>query len=405
MIIKSNTLKQKIMRTLKFLFLLFVCATLSFCEKDKSIDCTTCESNDFVMSKVSILGKLFNLKNFTDKKSSDVFMYQSVGNFDEFSSVLKILDSDAATMLNIDDLLGLIVYTNDKEVNKNHDYNIDKNDIEGILLYYKDHNTKNMIVKLFRNKNGFFTPHDISNSKTNNITSNDISDIASLMSDNKSKTSIAFINFLDLPSSNYVINDLQRNINKHKAIKSKLNKEIKSENSGCRVSPCYTNSNGNCTASGNSWTCSKPCGKNQLQVYTESNSNYNYNHTLIDADLYSFRNNYLAVNSGGQSITNMYYKLSSTLEYQNLTLEYCIKTMDIITEVVLPLAKELETNPNSTTHILINNTNRNKLINHLILTKNIYTNSDSKNDIDTLITKINLITNKSNFYITKNLQL
>ena len=87
---------------------------------------------------------------------------------------------------------------------------IDKNDIEGILLYYKDHNTKNMIVKLFRNKNGFFTPHDISNSKTNNITSNDISDIASLMSDNKSKTSIAFINFLDLPSSNYVINDLQR---------------------------------------------------------------------------------------------------------------------------------------------------------------------------------------------------
>lgn len=152
MIIKSNTLKQKIMRTLKFLFLLFVCATLSFCEKDKSIDCTTCESNDFVMSKVSILGKLFNLKNFTDKKSSDVFMYQSVGNFDEFSSVLKILDSDAATMLNIDDLLGLIVYTNDKEVNKNHDYNIDKNDIEGILLYYKDHNTKNMIVKLLETK-------------------------------------------------------------------------------------------------------------------------------------------------------------------------------------------------------------------------------------------------------------
>lgn len=79
-----------------------------------------------------------------------------------------------------------------------------------------------------------------------------------------------------------------------------------------------------------------------------------------------------------------------------------IETFNIISSKIIPLVLKLKENPNST-EILINNETNQLLISYLVMIKTKFTDIDSKNRIDHLITKLNHFSNKSNNFVTTNL--
>lgn len=118
--------------------------------------------------------------------------------------------------------------------------------------------------------------------------------------------------------------------------------------------------------------------------------------------MHKFKDDYLSIHSGGDDIINTYYDLSRTLKIEDLTLEFCIETFDLIAYDIVPMTNKLLDNPNSN-DILIDNSSKIKILNYLFEIKEIYSDTESKNKIQNLIDKINYFSNKSNNFITSNL--
>ncbi|WP_395044437.1 hypothetical protein [Flavobacterium sp.] len=119
--------------TLASLILIFL--ILQSCEKEIANDqCTTCESKDYVLSETKLLTKDFTLKKFTDKQSGYTFMYKQQEDFNELS---YLFDELKLKKIELESILGIIVFTKNQEINKKHEYNIKKKDIKGVLLYLK----------------------------------------------------------------------------------------------------------------------------------------------------------------------------------------------------------------------------------------------------------------------------
>jgi hypothetical protein len=110
----------------------------------------------------------------------------------------------------------------------------------------------------------------------------------------------------------------------------------------------------------------------------------------------------LSIHSGGDDIINTYYDLSKTFKIDDLSVEFCVETFDLITTEIVPMTNDLLDNPYSS-DVLINNSSKTKILNYLYEIKEIYTGIESKNKIQNLIDKINHFSNKSNNFITSNL--
>ena len=84
------------------------------------------------------------------------------------------------------------------------------------------------------------------------------------------------------------------------------------------------------------WWGGNGCAKNRVQEKLEDSEIFNYDFITIDDDLHSFRDAYLSVISGGDKVIHDYYFLSDNLPLENVNLELCIRTFDLIENEVVP---------------------------------------------------------------------
>lgn len=225
--------------------------------------------------------------------------------------------------------------------------------------------------------------------------------ISSLLFDQQINTTISFIDFYNLPKNRYPLE-----------LQDKLKGEMKLTHKAPRPDcgrPCEMGGGEDCTGYYDEgyfpmWYCETSiCSKNSVEdkLFEANYSNYDY--TNIDNVLHSFKNNYLFTHEGGQNYITMYYNLSGTLPMENLTIPLCLETMDLIISDVMPLASNIESNPNLNSNILITTETKNRIISYLNKIRDVYNDQDSKNKIDQLIIKIEFFSNKSNNFITSNL--
>jgi hypothetical protein len=167
-------MKKSIINLLVMMTFITFYTLISCNEENKTAICTTCESEDFEMSEINLLGKSFNLKSFKSESDNSVFMYQPQKNFNELEYILKYFETNGVMPIKRESVLGVVIYTKNQEDSKNHNYIIKGKEINGILIYLKDKKSDNIIAKIFKNINGHFIENKLSNSKTRFVSTNDM---------------------------------------------------------------------------------------------------------------------------------------------------------------------------------------------------------------------------------------
>jgi hypothetical protein len=211
-------------------------------------------------------------------------------------------------------------------------------------------------------------------------------------------TAIAFIDFSGLPKTNLTESDFQEKLKHNTVFAGSMSKR------SC-VQPCPgTTPNAACTAQegqtgGESWFC-VPTGKCPKEDVDETTGPDPEHLAQQNYSLRSFRDNYLLNSSGGRQFVNLYYGLN--VPKGNLTIPFCLETLELVDRVI-PLLADLEKNPNSNT-ILIDSSTKDKLIEYLKEVKLLYNDSSSKSKIDDIIIHVNVLSNRSNVYITHYLE-
>lgn len=259
-----------------------------------------------------------------------------------------------------------------------------------------------LYVRIFKIENGKISEHKLSNSFTNTISLNNEYDISILLFKSKMKTFITFCDGNDL--------SIKKNIN------SNLDENLENEflNAGLERKPKVCDNcdardtNGDCIMESDGQggvynSCDEaPCSSEEVERKLKSSDILSYDYIQLNLDLHKFRDDYLSIHSGGDDIINTYYDLSKTLKIDDLSLEFCVETFDLITTEIVPMTNDLLDNPYSS-DVLINNSSKTKILNYLYEIKEIYTDIESKNKIQNLIDKINHFSNKSDNFITSNL--
>ncbi|RDI12136.1 hypothetical protein [Flavobacterium sp. AG291] len=124
------------------------------------------------------------------------FMYKNQQDFSDFQSTLDELDIP----IDSSNILGLVFYTKNVNYDIENNYNISSNDITGCLLYEIRNNTVYSLVYT-KYDNHFSKTNNLSDLKTNIISSNDIYSVSRLILNENQVTAISFINFSRLPKN------------------------------------------------------------------------------------------------------------------------------------------------------------------------------------------------------------
>jgi hypothetical protein len=366
---------------------------------EKEEACETC-INNFSDSKLNFYGSEFNFKKRSNANKNYTILYTSCEN-------KEILNEFYADLLNFYKIKIDPINTVSLTVISNQSYesntNLKFNDINGLICYTKN-NENSLVLKIYKFINGKLQESSLSNSITNKISLTDEYDISYILFKNNFKTLISFIDFKNLPLENNNVTNLDKNLeNEYKNIgnirKPAVCDGCGETNTKGDCEPVY-DENGNYTGY---MECSPDyCSSDDVEKRLKEAHINNYNFVQIKEDLHSFRDTFLKTHTGGNKIIKTYYKLSQKLPIQNMTLDQSIKTFNLIVSDVIPLVNQLKTNPSSG-QILIDNDTNSKLIQYLYEIKQIYPDIDSKNRIQNLINKLNHFTNKSNSFITNNL--
>lgn len=371
------------------------------CEKNSNEECSTCQSAEYSLVKSNLNGMNLEFKQYNSENDDFHYLFNRFNNSD-FENIFERMNLNSIVGIDIKNLVGFCMITSK---DKNQIFKIKNDDVEGVVLYSVD-KSKKMNIRIFSNNKGVFNEQKVSNIEIGYITSNEIVDITDLYFKSKENSSFLVTNSL------YKMIDNSSN----KLLGAKLSKSLKekygnrlpeppricgpgcTKNDGMRCAE-YNNGNYGCKEDPNG-TCPEE-DAHQTLVNADNND---YDYVKITYDLYYFRSNYLLVHSGGEKIMNDYYDLGKNLPVSFYTLENCIELFDLLESDVTPLITELAVNYYSST-ILIDNNLKNKLTAYLNNIKTYYPNQVDKDKIDNLINKLNLFTNKSNDYITKNLHL
>ena len=357
--------------------------------------CKSCEGN-YSLEKIKFYGTDFESKKFDDENGNNSYYHINLKSINELRSFNNL------NLINIDLLKTKCIVVLNKLNDKNVlGGNVELNDESIVFLFEKNSNYYN--VKIF-NKNHNVIKENIkfSNFRTTTLITNDLHNIAKITFNSVKYNIYTFIT---------------EDFNSFKEGSDELNLKINGEMSNMRLpledkcaSPCPSFEGNICKTEGGMYICGtktkggtgNSCGKNIVEAKLKDFGLLNYNFTTIDDDLYSFRNDFLSSILGGQKVIDDYYFLSDKLPLENITLDMCKKTFDLIETDIVPIANNLRANPHTET-VLIDNDSNEKIIQYLYEMKQIYQDQSSKDKIQNIINKVNYFTNKSNLFISNNL--
>lgn len=364
------------------------------CTKNE-IRCESCEGN-YSLERIKFYGTDFESKKFDDENGNNSYYHINLNSINE----LKNFNNLNLININLIKTKGIVIINkiNDNSISEN----IELNNESIIFLFEKNSNFYN--VKIFnKNSNEVKENKNFSNFKTTTLITNDLHNIAKIIFNSQKYNIYTFI------TKDFIA---------FKDGYDELNQKIYNTMSSMRLpivdkcaSPCPKLEGNICKTEGGMYICGtrsnggggNGCAKNRVQEKLEDSEIFNYDFITIDDDLHSFRDAYLSVISGGDKVIDDYYFLSNNLPLENVNLELCIRTFDLIENEVVPLSNDLRLHPNSSS-ILIDSAKNVKLIEYLNDIKEIYQDQSSKDKIQYIIDKVNYFTNKSNFFITNNLK-
>lgn len=358
--------------------------------------CESCEGN-YSVEKIKFYGSDFESKKFDDENGNNSYYHINIKSINELRSFNNL------NLIDIDLLKTKCIVVLNKVNDKNSSNgNIELNNESIVFLFEKGSNYYN--VKIF-NKNHDEIKENVkfSNFKTTTLITNDLHNIAKIIFNSEKYNIYTFIT---------------EDFTTFKEGRDELNLRINGEMAHMRLpigdkcaSPCPKLDGNLCKTEGGMYICGtrsnggggNSCAKNRVQEKLEDSDIFDYNFTTIDDDLHSFRDAYLSSILGGDKVIDDYYFLSDKLPLENITLDVCKKTFNLIESEIVPLSNDLRLHPNSTS-VLIDNARNEKLIQYLYEIKQIYPDQSSKDKIQNIINKVNYFTNKSNLFITNNLR-
>lgn len=396
-------MKNKIFNLSKIIALCLISIISIYSCQNEEVNnkCETCETEDYVLSKVELNQQVFEFKKYINSNSSQ-FLFSTVNvktDLHNFFTSKKL----EALKIDLNEVVGMNIYSNNQNIKGTENYQIEDKNILGITFYLKKNNE--IILKLYKNVKNKFVEQEISNTKIGSITSTQIIEISNLFFRTNIKSNFLFVdkNYNEISGlDNIVFGNKIKSLYK----KNSIDYNSKVGGSGGCSSPC-TGSGIECKLLNNGdWGCEKDrdCPEEDQEETLDDAARINYNLVQIKDDLYDFRDNYLNLNNGGQKIIDDYYYLGKTLNVNYHTLGKAVVTFDLLKHDIVPMINDLRNNPRSNS-ILINDVLKNKIINYLINIKPYFDDIDSINKIDNLINKTNFFANKTNLYITDNLHL
>lgn len=367
------------------------------CEKNSNEECSTCQSENYEEVMITLNESSFESRKYP---SNDFGSYYQV-KLKEKTKTYNFLNSLAEQIQNIDvnKISGFIYVTSNIS---DSDLNYAK--LENLIIY--ENNVTNFNVRVFKNENNKFTEiSSLSNLKTSMYSTNDIYNILNLVNESKKLNVYSFIfpKFPDFKTYEVELSKvLKKALNYDSRIADDPSKkcgtpcQLRTKDRICRGIPQDLD------GYNISYICDKECKTEEIENKLLNSSNNNYNYSSIKNELWLFRDLYLDRNIGGEKIIGDYYALSDSLRMENFDLDICIRTYDLISDDISPIIRELNTNPTSN-NILYDSDFKQKITDYLLDVKELYNDIESKNKIDNIISKIDYFCNKSNSFITNNL--
>lgn len=389
---------RKSLKKLSLLFITTFAFVLFYSCNEKEEVCETCVSS-FSDVKINFYSNEFDFKKKTNFDKGYTVMFTGIKNKNQMDGFYQ----DIKEVFNINivssEVVSTTIFTDVELTDKVSNLNF--NTIKGFMSYFKTKENY-LYLRIFKIENGKISEHKLSNSFTNTISLNNEYDISILLFKSKMKTFITFCDGNDL--------SIKKNIN------SNLDENLENEflNAGLEKKPAVCDSceardtNGDCLVEsdgqgGVTNACDEAaCSSEEVERKLKNNNVLSYDYIQLNLDLHKFKDDYLSIHSGGDNIINAYYDLSKTFKIDDLSIDFCIETFDLITTEIVPMTNSLLDNPYSS-GVLINNSSKTKILNYLNEIKEIYTDIESKNKIQNLIDKVNHFSNKSNNFITSNL--
>lgn len=163
------------------------------CEKNSNEECITCQSEEFLVVKSILDGSNFEFKQYDSENDDFHYLFNTFNNSD-FKNIFERMGINSIENLNTGELVGFCMITNKEKV-KNQNFNIQKNDVKGVILYSID-KSKKTNIRVFSNDKGAYNEKEVSNVEIGYITSNDIVSITDLYFDSEENTSFLVTNTL-----------------------------------------------------------------------------------------------------------------------------------------------------------------------------------------------------------------
>ena len=383
------------------------CFLFQFCDKnaaDVQNECKSCENKNFTIEKTTILGRSMEIAKYGTNENS-VFMMDVPDNFKTLKYIFDDFRNYNLPELQFDKIANFTLFTT-KNIVYTKIIQVDNENILGLIVYLKTEKENEFNVRVFKKINNKFVENELSNLKTQIISSNYCFGVSKLLFRE------AKVNFVDF--TNKLI-DVKNYKNSFSDFDDKLKIMLVvnglTENDGCALPcPIIYNQDLICARIVVNGIEQKPECRDRLRCKMASIidklKNNKEENKLPSGDidkLYNFRDQYLLKNEGGKKYVDLYYKLSSNLEMSDFSISLCIETVDLITKIVVPATESIVANPNSKNNILVNNIQSQILISYLQKVKNVYKDQQSKQNIEMIIEKVKLATNKSSYYLTNDL--
>ena len=381
----------------KILFFLLLCLLTINCSKD-NLNCETCRINKpNEIDNINLLKRDLQFEKYLSKgqeiSSLNISYSQNLKDIIN-SNNLSITGYDISK-LNNENLAGIVVFSN-LDANE-----IPLSDIDRMIFYVREKD--GFRIFLFKNNTNElgFTPEFTFH--TNYFASNDIFDLQTITSPNKSSNAYIVLNKALIRPFNVEKSDLQLFLNKRRPLTASIS-----------ANDCYQpcdSGEGVCvvTGGGNNWDgdwlCStvvaqieeeKPCSEKRVSKTINDETNFPIADILFTS--YNFKYSFLEGSTKGEKYIEMYYEMSKHMDTKSLNYEFAIQTYETIKDHLIPICRELMNNPKSQSILITNEKYAalNQKINNLDTELN---NPDATQILNVIKNDLNIYKNKSVSYV------
>lgn len=306
-------------------------ATIYSCSKEDTDSECNCQAES-TTTKLKIGNNNFDIK-----------LYQSEENPNQFISInTENINSVYNYLTNITDEISSLVIFSEKIV----DNQIDLNTINGFIVYKqinRKFNRKYEVNIFKKNKEGGFIKLNESPLYTYNLSTNNFGDVNKLYF-NSTVTTIHIFNPKKVHKGQNIISTFQKQLEKEYAKIGISNKSPHACGSPCNINTADASyCEINITPQGEiyDYQCFNiaddgKCLKNEADEL--------YDSYILSPTAYSFRDDYLNVQPGGDIYTSIYHSISKDFIYSNLTYSFAMETANLL-ESIVPKIQYITENP------------------------------------------------------------